>query len=170
MLKYVLLLFIPSFAYSAGWYCQEVASEWVDHNVLSSCGIGQGKTEAEARHDAFEKAKGEVNAICNPNTNCGQKVINIDPKRTECTKDKKRYTCHRLFHYYITDVARKMEEKPLPQKRANIYQTNNIYNQNQFIDLDVDMNAALYTEMVIENMRLNAEIDREVERLMDEVQ
>src|ERR1022692_4873379 len=102
----MLLLQLPN-AYAGGWYCNQVASEWVEEGkVLRACGIGKGDDENTARQDASNSARKEFDLICNKDTSCSNKVINIDPQRTECSEDDDGFTCHRLFNYHITDRER----------------------------------------------------------------
>jgi hypothetical protein len=96
-------------AHAEGWYCEKVASEWMEKGkILRACGIGNGPDENAARLDAFNNARKEFDVICNKDTTCSNKVINIDPQRSDCQPTGNGVvTCHRLFHYYITEVERK---------------------------------------------------------------
>jgi len=96
-------------SHAEGWYCEKVASEWAEKGkMLRSCGIGTGPSENTARLDAYNNAQKEFNQICNKDTACANKVVNIDPQRSECRPNERGLiTCHRLFNYYVTDVERK---------------------------------------------------------------
>jgi len=109
-MKLLLLLLLSSTANAGGWYCKSVASEWVEAGkILRSCGIGKGDDENTARLDAYNNARKEFDVICNKDTTCANKVVNIDPQRSECSEDEDGFTCHRLFNYHITDVERRKE-------------------------------------------------------------
>ena len=131
-----------SYAAGEGWYCEKVASAWLEQGrILSACGIGTGEDENEARLDAYLNAKKEFEAVCNKDTTCANKVVNIDPKRTDCVQKGGQFVCHRLFNYYITDTERKpaLPEKGPEQEVKRIttkvihekteYTTNNYINQ-----------------------------------------
>ena len=109
---YALILFLPLKA-NAGWYCNQVASAWLEEGrILSTCGIGYGKDEEEARVNAFESAKREFRSVCSEATSCANKVFNIDPQKSECSFDGK-FTCRRLFYFHISnDVAPKKDVPP----------------------------------------------------------
>jgi hypothetical protein len=95
-------------AHAEGWYCDMVASEWMEKGkILRACGIGKGSDENTARLDAFNNARKEFDVICNKDTTCSNKVINIDPQRSDCNPTDGGFTCNRLFHYYVTDEERK---------------------------------------------------------------
>ena len=117
MKKIILILLLSTNAHAQGWYCKSVASEWVEEGkILRSCGIGKGEDENTARQDAFNNARKEFDDICNKDTTCANKVINIDPQRSECTEDEDGFTCHRLFNYHVTDKDRKPSTEPEPAK------------------------------------------------------
>lgn len=125
-------------AHAEGWYCEKVASEWGEKGkMLRSCGIGNGPDENAARLDAYNNARKEFDLICNKDTSCANKVINIDPQRSECRPNGEgNITCHRLFNYYVTDVERKpstdggseVEPKVITTKVEN---TTEVHNQIQ---------------------------------------
>lgn len=132
----LLSLLILSPAY-AEWYCEKVASAWMEKGVmLQACGIGYGKDENDARLDAFNNAKKEFENICNADTNCANNVINIDPQRTACDKTEEGYTCHRLVYYHITEKKREVAsvapkeptviEVRTTEKQTVVNNTNNI--------------------------------------------
>jgi len=128
------LLLVSRYAFSADWYCKEVASEWMEKGKsLQTCGIGYGRNENEARADAFKNAQKEFKNVCNKNSRCYNKVTNVDPKRTECKRSNSGYICHRLINFIITDEEKEEELtfKPKEEKEVvhNHYKTiNNNYN------------------------------------------
>ena len=112
----ILIIFLSFFAFTQvfalEWYCNEVASEWMEKGVtLQACGIGSGVDENTARLDAFNNAQKEFENICNKDTNCANNVINIDPQRTTCDKKNGQIVCHRLIYYHITDKKRQVVTK-----------------------------------------------------------
>jgi hypothetical protein len=110
MKNLIVLLLLSNNAYATGWYCQSVASEWVEEGkTLRACGIGKGGDENTARQDASNNARKEFDLVCNKDTLCANKAINIDPQRSECTEDDEGFTCHRMFNYHITNEERKRE-------------------------------------------------------------
>lgn len=114
---HLLILLLPLNAHSA-WYCNEVASEWVEQGkTLSSCGVGYGKDENEARLNAFENAKKEFNTVCGKETSCAGRVVNIDPQRADCNMMDGQFTCHRLFHFYIT-AEYAVQDTPVVEKEV----------------------------------------------------
>ena len=117
----VLLMFLSMNSYAAGWYCSEVASEWMDKGkILSTCGIGIGFTENEARLNAYKNSRKEFDLICGKGTTCANKVIAIDPQRTACTQDGEQYTCHRLFWYHITNKVNPPPEIIKPKEKIKL--------------------------------------------------
>ena len=110
MIILILLSMLSSEA-KADWLCTEVASQRRG-NTIVTCGVAKVSDENLARLAALRNAKAEYKNICNDSADCrGHKVV-IDPKRTECKKDKEGfYTCHRLVEYTITsDTEDKVEE------------------------------------------------------------
>lgn len=131
MKKLILLVLFISTTAHAGWYCDKVASEWTDPGkILKACGIGKGEDENTARLSAYNNARKEFDLVCNKDTSCANKVINIDPQRTECTSGDRGFTCHRLFFYHVTDEDREttpqVDKKDFEPKVINNY--NNVYN------------------------------------------
>jgi hypothetical protein len=116
----ILLSFLTiSPALASGWYCQEVASSWLEQGVtLQSCGIGYGSDENEARLDAFNNAKKEFENVCNKDTNCANNVVNIDPQRTSCDRKDDKVICHRLVNYHITKIKRQESSAPNPELKV----------------------------------------------------
>jgi len=103
----IFMLLMVNTAFGSGWYCEEVASEWMEKGVLlQSCGIGYGSDENAARLDAFNNARKEFENICNGDTNCANNIVNVDPQRTSCDKKDDSFVCHRLFYYHITEKKR----------------------------------------------------------------
>jgi hypothetical protein len=139
----ILLTLIPSTTYSSDWYCKTVASEWVESGkTLSACGVGYGDNENDARLNAFENAKKEFNSVCSKETSCAGRVVNIDPQRGDCNKENDKFTCHRLFHFYITDEFRTPEETPIvvapgPTIIKEKTEINNIHNSYTIINQPV---------------------------------
>jgi len=127
---FLALFFKPISAYG-GWYCDQVASEWLDKGkILQSCGIGIGADENEARLMAFNNARKEFDLVCNRDTTCANRVVNIDPYRSACNPTKDGFICHRLFYYYITSEERKpvakeevikQEVRTIETRVTNIY-------------------------------------------------
>lgn len=136
-MRYLILFLIPSLSW--GWYCEKVASEWLDPGLkLSVCGVGQGLDEAEARDKAFDNAKIEFSKVCSEDTTCGKRAVNIAPQRSDCRVKGPTHVCHRLFHFFITDERRENvfspsnipKEIPATVVHKNILQRE-IHNHNQ---------------------------------------
>ncbi len=123
----VLLTFIPyTLVFASGWYCEEVASSWMQKGtILQSCGIGYGKDENLARLDAYANARKEFDNICNEHTACSNKIVNVDPQRTSCTKNKDGFICHRLFYFYIANKNREIASNPVKLNRGPIIHNTN---------------------------------------------
>lgn len=123
---FILLIFVPSLTH-ASWYCDQVASAWVEEGkILATCGSGTAENEASAKIKAFENANEEFQKVCGKQTGCGTKVVNIDPQRSDCKNTDKGFSCRRLFYFHITDKNKKELESP-PAVIQNI--TNHNYNQ-----------------------------------------
>lgn len=145
-MKKIIALIILVFSQSAySWYCEEVSSEWMEKGkILRSCGIGSGLDENTARLSAYNNARKEFDLICNKDTTCANKVVNIDPQRSVCTPnaDGGGVTCHRLFHYYITSEDRKESppepkeapKSPKAEQKTIIYKTE-VHNHNQITNV-----------------------------------
>jgi hypothetical protein len=133
-----LIFFIPSKLYAQGWYCDQVASAWVQEGkILSTCGYGTGPDENMAKTVAFENAKVEFKKVCSKETSCSNKVVNIDPQRSDCKKTEDGVECRRLFYFHITDEYREVKEaeapKPAPViKNYSTTNVNNITHQHQY--------------------------------------
>ena len=142
MKKVFLLTMLPVIAHSADWYCDQVASAWVEAGkTLSSCGVGSSKDEATAKTKAFENAKDEFNKVCAKDTSCGDKIVNIDPQRTDCKKLDDIFICKRLFYFHITDEIKKEGEpqvivKEVPQviiqKEVEVIEKENVTVHNHY--------------------------------------
>lgn len=138
-----LLIFLIPFTARSEWYCNQVASEWLEKGrTLSSCGVGYGKNEDEARVDAFESAKKEFNIVCGKETACAGRVINIDPQKSDCSSEDGKFTCRRLFYFHVTDEFRTVEETPIvvapttpvPTTIEKKTEINNIHNNYTIIN------------------------------------
>lgn len=132
-----LIFLIPSPLYAQGWYCDQVASAWVQEGkILSSCGYGTGPDENTAKTVAFENAKIEFKKVCSKETSCSNRVVNIDPQRSDCKKTEDGVECRRLFYFHITSEYREVKEpeapKPAPViKNYSTTNVNNITHQHQ---------------------------------------
>jgi hypothetical protein len=126
MRMFITLMLIPSLTH-ASWYCDQVASAWVEEGkILATCGSGKASDESEAKIKAFENANEEFQKICNKQTVCGTKVVNIDPQRSDCKKVGGEVYCKRLFYFRVTERDKKELDAP-PAVIQNI--TNHNYNQ-----------------------------------------
>jgi hypothetical protein len=82
-------------AFSADWICREAASVRQGDTILA-CGIGLGKSEADARIDALKQAKREFEEICRASSDCRGHELTLDPLRNDCESDPKSgYKCYR---------------------------------------------------------------------------
>jgi hypothetical protein len=127
----ILILLIPNVSYSS-WYCDQVASEWVEEGkILSSCGYGTGPDENIAKTVAFENAKVEFKKVCSKGTFCANKVVNIDPQRSDCKKTDDGVECRRLFYFHISQVQRDNSDDEEDNKnRPPLIQNYNTTNVN----------------------------------------
>lgn len=154
-----MLLLATSLAH-AGWYCSEVSSEWVEKGkTLSACGIGKGADENSARLDASNNARKEFSLVCDKETSCANKVINIDPQRTECTSNEGVFTCHRLFYYHITDKERRPQESEvapvvIEKKATKIEYKTDVHNKIQNVTNNnfITVNQPVIKEIVRQQM------------------
>ena len=140
LIHVVFTIFFTNNAYSS-WYCNQVASEWVEHGkTLSACGVGYGKDENEARINAFENAKKEFNNVCGKETSCAGRMVNIDPQKSDCGGKEDGFTCRRLFYFHITDQYATPEEAPIvvapaePKIIKEKTEINNIHNEYTIIN------------------------------------
>ncbi len=102
------------------WLCTEEASQIQNGSVLA-CGVAEGKDENEARSKAFENAKAEFSRVCQASDTCNQKQVSVEPKRTSCESNQKRYKCYRLIIFTIgsekskkNNVSINLKETPDP--------------------------------------------------------
>lgn len=91
------------------WLCKEASSER-NGMQISSCGIGYGRNENEARLSAFENAKKEFTAICSSDTDCGNREISVSPARTSCEVSMNGYQCYRMIVFTLGDIREPQEE------------------------------------------------------------
>ena len=131
------LIVLTTNIFSVEWFCKEVSSSWMERGViLQACGIGYGDDENSARLNAFDNAQKEFEKVCNKDSVCSTKVVNIDPQRTTCSNKEGLIICHRLFYYYISNKDRvshntweptvieiKRVEKPIVNNNYNTYKT-----------------------------------------------
>ena len=88
---------------NSNWICTE-ASSLRNQNIILSCGIGIGLTEADARQQAFERAHQEFQQICDSSDDCRDHQVNVAPKRTTCEaigNENKAYKCYRALEFHI---------------------------------------------------------------------
>ena len=132
------LLLIFSFPSFSSWYCDNVASAWVEEGkILSICGYGTGPDENISKVVAFENAKIEFKKVCGKETACANRIVNIDPQRTDCKKTEDGVECRRLFYFHITNEYREVKDpeptKPIPTiKNYNTTNVNNISHQHDY--------------------------------------
>jgi len=98
-----LLLF--SFASSANdsWACVEMSSQRTQDGILA-CGIGTAPTEQVAREEAFRRALNEFHLVCDSSSDCKGHMVEIDPKRTSCKREKLGFKCFRAVQFVIKDL------------------------------------------------------------------
>jgi hypothetical protein len=134
---FCLIFLLPNITHAQGWYCDQVASAWVEEGkILSTCGYGTGSDENMAKTVAFENAKVEFKKVCGKETSCANRVVNIDPQRSDCKKTEDGVECKRLFYFHITSEYREVKEpeapKPAPViKNYNTTNVNNISHQHE---------------------------------------
>lgn len=95
-------MLFPTIAYSADWFCKEGGSSW-NENMLTVCGIGEAKTEEDAKIAALRNAAQEFKELCLQSADCRNHDSRIDPKRTDCERINGTYKCYRAFRYEIID-------------------------------------------------------------------
>lgn len=117
-----ILVFMLSLSWQnlfAGWFCEDAASE-KSGNIILTCGIGFGNTEALARKDALKSAFEELDTICEKSIDCKTMETLIEPQRNDCKKEGKKYKCYRAIQATITKTKRKVpfsrEETNKPEK------------------------------------------------------
>ena len=94
---------------SDSWLCTE-ASSLRTGNQVRTCGIGSGKSEAEARDAAFTQAKTEFDRICSASDDCRGYKVNLEPGRTTCNSTGGQIQCHRLLVFHIQEDKLSKEE------------------------------------------------------------
>ena len=162
MKKLITALLFVSFQAYAGWYCTEVSSSWMEQGkMLQTCGVGQGDNESAARLDAYNNARKEFDSICNKDTLCANKMVNIDPQRTECSESNGVYVCHRLFYYHVTNLERRpapvfvkeqQEEPQVITTKTEVHNHNQIINNNQTYHVDI-RKPVVFKEIIIDKKR-----------------
>src|ERR1700677_3408638 len=100
----LLLLAFSQDVQADGWFCNDESSQR-DGNVISTCGIGTHKDEAQARAWAMYNARNEFKAICNSSSDCIGHYFSMDPKRTECTQNGGIFRCVRMLAYTVGGLA-----------------------------------------------------------------
>jgi hypothetical protein len=96
-------LFILSFSFCAHadeWICKE-ASSLRTANQISSCGIGYGKDENEARQSALNHAGDEFRSVCSLSADCTGHEILANPMRTSCDVKNGQFQCYRMIVFTI---------------------------------------------------------------------
>ena len=89
------------------WFCTDDQA-MRQGSTLSICGVGTSSTEGDARQNALKNVMYEFNVTCQLSSDCRGHKINVEPKRSTCFENDKRYhslfenyTCHRLFVFTI---------------------------------------------------------------------
>jgi hypothetical protein len=104
-MKYLILIALFSLnAHADDWFCNSESS-MRDGNVISVCGIGTHKDEAQARAWAMYNARNEFKAICNSSSDCIGHFFSMDPKRTECVQNGGIFRCVRMLAYTVGGLA-----------------------------------------------------------------
>ncbi len=101
-MKYIILIFLSQYVAADEWYCTEDAAKR-DGNVISTCGIGESMSdEGYARKRALNNAIEEFNTICDLSSDCAGRKINVEPKRTSCSKDSRgMIKCYRMIEVTV---------------------------------------------------------------------
>jgi hypothetical protein len=119
LMKMIFVIILLSFQANASenWFCSTQASR-VENNTILACGVAVEKSEDKARIAALENATKEYMALCSKTDGCLNHEVTAEPGRTECSKVKDEYTCHRLISFVIKNTTLKTakEEKPLNTK------------------------------------------------------
>jgi len=97
------MVFLNSALADDAWICKEESSIRRGHEI-AACGIGRGKTEAEARLSAFDQAKAEFDRICALSADCMGRRIVVTPARTTCAANDD-FKCYRMVVFAIQDKA-----------------------------------------------------------------
>lgn len=100
--SFFLIFFLPILVNAnEQWICTEASSQRQGNDILA-CGIGLGKTENDARLNAFDNAKTEFQRICSSSDDCKNHSITAEPKRTTCDADKNgKIKCYRMIDFTI---------------------------------------------------------------------
>lgn len=114
---YALILFCSPVAEADDWLCKEESSLRRGNQVYA-CGVGQGRTEDEARTNAFKAAASEFDRICEASSDCQDHNITVTPQRTTCEGN----TCHRLLVFTIGGKmnTQKLEDHKRKQEGVKI--------------------------------------------------
>jgi hypothetical protein len=129
-LIYLVCFLFTSNSFAQKWLCHETASIRYDSRILT-CGVGEAKTESEARSKAFDSATQEFNQLCEQDLTCKGFKTRVEPKRNSCTYSNGLYKCYRGLEYQITavkkenvdlekvedELARKKKEYDLAKKK-----------------------------------------------------
>lgn len=103
------------------WICQEMASER-HGDIIKTCGVGEGKTESDARLMAFDSAYNEFKRVCDASEDCNVSSVGVIPKRNSCEKTKDNYKCYRMIVYKLnTFTFKRVKTVLLIKKPTYIY-------------------------------------------------
>lgn len=97
-LIFTILSMIATEAQADDWFCRSQSSK-INGLWVTACGIGEGKTENDARLAAFESAKSEFKQICGGSDWCPSQEVTINPLRTECEVSDGGYKCYRAIEF-----------------------------------------------------------------------
>lgn len=101
-MKYVLhAIILYSTALNAEWFCREASSRRIG-NTIEACGIGFNESQQKSKDDARESAINEFERICSKDVVCRDFEVSVNPKRTECIKEKDKFKCFRAIDFEIT--------------------------------------------------------------------
>jgi hypothetical protein len=127
---FALSLLYSGFVYGQAdeWLCRETAAIRQDQVVLV-CGVGIGKSEAEARLAALHHAKREFHEICSESWDCKDQTYVLTPLRNSCEEiNPKSVKCYRGLKYEIKKQKRRKvnselsEPAPLSPSTLRSYQ------------------------------------------------
>jgi hypothetical protein len=114
--NYLFSIFLITLIFSgdvhSGWLCRE-ASSIKSGNTLTTCGIGYGKTEGQAREDGLKKAFKELDSICSRSIDCKNQELLLEPLRNECVKESGQHKCYRAL---LATITKRKKTKPLEVK------------------------------------------------------
>ena len=103
---YVMFMLFSAIAFGdANWLCVDSSSE-LRGDGFYACGVGYGGDKSVARSNALKSAREEFKAICDENTECGQRQYLPEPKRTSCDKVDTGWVCYRLIVYHQKKALR----------------------------------------------------------------